>query len=82
MRLDVEDECGGDGGEQTSLRPRQHAYTGVSYRTHEDEGRVQIFIVLLYELLVVFIGFLVVGLVEFALGVLLSEEIFLFPVAL
>ena len=82
FRLDVDDECGGDGGEQTSLHPRQHVYTGVSYRTHEDEGRVQIFIVLLYELLVVFISFLAVGLVEFALGVLLSGEIFLFPVAL
>ena len=72
LGLDVEDECGGDSGEQTSLRPRQHVYTGVSYRTHEDEGRVQIFIVLLHELLIVFLGLPAIVLKESCPVILLS----------
>ena len=64
LRLDIEDECSGDSGEQASLCLSQHMYTGSSYRTHEGEGCVQICAVLLSEPLIVFISLLAIALKE------------------
>ena len=82
LRLDVENECRGDSGEQTSLCLGQHMRTEVSYRTHEDEGRVQIFIVLLHELLIVLLGLFTIVLKELCPVVLLNGcRIYFFPTA-
>ena len=50
-------------------------------KTHEDQGRVQILVILLRELPVVLLGLLVVVLTESSLVILLSEQCVLFPVA-
>ena len=61
LRLDIEDECGGDGGEQTSLLSLSVCiYQGLTRTTHEDESGVEILIILLHEFLVVLLGLLAV----------------------
>ena len=56
LGVDLDDECGGNGGEQTSLLPCQYASTKTSCETNEDQSGVQIFIVLLHELPVVLLS--------------------------
>ena len=74
LRLDIEDECGGDGGEQTSLLPLSaRVHQEFRRETYEDEGRIQIPIVFIHELLIVISSFLAVTLIEFAPGILLSR---------
>ena len=72
LRLDIEDECSGDSGEQASLCLSQHMYTGISYSTHEGEGCVQICAVLPSELLIVYLGLLAIVLKESCPAILLS----------
>jgi hypothetical protein len=72
LGVDLDDECGGDGGEQTSLHQVQHGYTEASHETHEDQGGVQILVVLLHEFPIVLLGLLAVVFVESSPVVLLS----------
>ena len=54
--------------------PCQHASTQeFRCETYEDEGRIQIPIVFIHELLIVLSSFLAVTLIEFAPGILLSR---------
>ena len=65
LGLDIENECGSDGGEQTSLSPSSVCiYRGFTRTAHEDKSRVQILVVFLHELLVVLLGLLAVVLEE------------------
>jgi len=75
LRVDLDDECGGDGREQTipACKPRQHGQTGTSYVTHEDGCCVQVFIVLLEELLVIFLRILAVVFVELSSMVFITR---------
>ena len=70
--VNFDNECGGYCGEQTSLLPVLAYVHQTSQETHEDQGRVQIFIVLLYELLVILLGLSAVVLKELGPVVLLS----------
>ena len=38
--VDLDDECGGDGREQTSLQLGQHVYPSTVGETHEDQSGV------------------------------------------
>ena len=51
--VDLYDECGADGGEETSLSPLLKNVRTNFIQTHEDQRVVQIFIMLLHEVLVV-----------------------------
>jgi len=66
LGLDLDEECGGHGGEQTSLytksaRPRR----GNIEETYKYQGGVHVFVVLLDKLSVVFFCLVAVLLVEF-----------------
>ena len=50
-----------------------HAHQGTTEQTHENQGRVQIFIVLLHELSVILFGFRVVVVEESGPRILLSR---------
>ena len=57
------------------------AYTRLkTIQTHEDQGGVQILVILLHELLVIFFRLLAVGLKEPSPVILLSGWYVLFPV--
>ena len=65
LRLNIEDECGGDSGEQTSLLSLSVCiYQGLMRITHEDKSGIEILVILLHELLVVFLSLLAVVLKE------------------
>ena len=72
LRLDVDDECGGYGGEQTSLDVESvHLYvSNVRKFTYKDQGGAQVFVVFLDESSV--FCFPAVHLVELGLVILLS----------
>ena len=42
----------------------QHMYTRETYKTHEYQGRVEVLVISLVELLVVFFGYLAVVFIE------------------
>ena len=73
LGLDLDDECRGHGGEQTSLSLELGCVRRVCLKTHKYQGGVQIFVVSLDEFLVVFVGLLVVVLVEFSAEILLGR---------
>ena len=77
--VDLDDECGGDGGEQTSLSPPLAHGRQTRYETHEYESGVQILVVLLHELLVVFLSLLAVVLEELRPVILLGRWYILSP---
>ena len=71
--LEVDNESGCDGGEQTGLPPRKVRITiEVNTRerkdAHEDQAGVQVFIVFLHEVAVVLVGFSLKLVVEFDAG--------------
>ena len=74
LRLDLDDEGGCHGGEQTSLCAESARLrpTNTGKKTHEDQGGVHIFVVLLDELSIVFFRFMAVLLVEFGPDILLG----------
>ena len=82
LRLDVEDEGRGDGGEQASLltlvgtHPRK-----LEVKTHEDQSGVQILIVLLHELSIVLLSLLAVIIIELTPKILLGGQHILFLTA-
>ena len=73
LRLNIEDECGRDGGEQTSLLLLSVCiYQGLMRVTHEDESGIEIFFTLLHEHLVISLSPLAVFLEEPGPAILLS----------
>ena len=65
LRLDIKDESGRDGGEQTSLLPSSvHVHRGFTRTAHEDEGGIEILVIFLHKLFVVFLSLLTVVLEE------------------
>ena len=58
--------------------PHQYASIEVQWRTDEDQGGVQILVVLLQEFLVVFFGNLAIFLVELSLMIFLGRWCLLF----
>ena len=65
LRLDIEDERGRDGGEQSSLSPLSvRVHQGLTETAHKDKSGVEIFVILFHELLVVLFGLLAVVLKE------------------
>jgi len=79
--VDLDDECGGDGGEQTGLSLSLAANAGTPCETHENQSCIQILVMLLYELLVVPLSLLVVMREELSPVILLGGWYILFPVA-
>ena len=78
--LDIDDECGGDGGEQTGLSPSSIRVSQSFRRTHEYQSGIQVLVVLFHELLIILLSLLAVVLEETSSVVLLSGQRLLFPV--
>jgi len=78
--VDFDNECRGDGREQTGLSPVLACVNQTPQGTHEDQGRVQIFIVLLYEFFIILLSLSAVVLKELSPVVLLSVWGVLFTV--
>jgi len=81
LGLDIDDEYGGDGGEQTSLWPSEHVDTQVLCETHEYQSCAQITIVLVHELPVIPISLPAIVFIESRPVILLRRQYVLFPVA-
>ena len=64
LRVELDDKSGGDRREQTSLCPLLAPVGKTRWKTHENQGCVQVFIMLLEEILVILLGNLAVVLVE------------------
>ena len=81
LRIDLDDECGGDCREQSRLILQSTPVPQTRCKTHEDQSVAQIVIVLLNEFLVVFPSDLLIVLVELSLIVLVSGWYALIPAA-
>jgi hypothetical protein len=73
LGVDVNDKRGGHRREQTGLLPKLAPPHLSSDGTHEDQGGVQILVILLHESPIVLLGLLAVVFIESSPVILLSE---------
>ena len=72
LGVDLDGECGGDGGEQTGLYHELVRVARQIRKAHKYESGVQVFVVLLDEIPVVLFCFTVVNVIECSSGILLG----------